>query len=85
MQAGNLLLLPLWEAAPLESGWGDVPAAGFQYKSHETGFHTNFGFLLPGDRDAAEFRIKSIIESFGLVEELLIGQERCLWPNISKK
>ena len=49
MQAGNLLLLPLWEAAPLESGWGDVPAAGFQYKPHETGFHTNFGFLLPGD------------------------------------
>ena len=55
------------------------------YKPHETGFHTNFGFLLLGDRAAAVLWIKSIIESFGLVEELFIGQERCLWPNISTK
>ena len=49
MQGGNLLLPPVREAAPLESGWGDLPAAGSQYKPHETDFRTNFGFLLPGD------------------------------------
>ena len=82
MQAGNLLLPPLWKAASLESGWVDVPAARFQHQLHKTGFHPNVGFLFPVEWAMAELWMKAVIKSFGLVDELLIRKNRCFWPYI---
>ena len=78
-----MLLPALWEAAALECSGGDIPAAGFKYKPHKAGLHLNFGFLFPIERTAAEFWIKAVIKSFGLVEELLIRKKRCLWPYVA--
>ena len=75
----------LWETAALESGRGYVPATGFEYQPHETRFHLNFGFLFPVEWAMAELWIKAVIKSFGLVEELLIGKNRCFWPYIAQK
>ena len=83
MQARNLLMPSLWKAAALEGSGGDIPAAGFQYKTHETGFHPNVGFLIPVECFVTEFWIKAVIKAFGLIKELLIRQKRCLWPYVA--
>ena len=80
MQARNLLMPFLWKAAALEGSGGDIPAAGFQGKLHETGFHPDVRSLHPGEGITAEFGIETIIKSFSLIEELLIRQKRCFWP-----
>ena len=75
----------LWEAASVESCWGDVPAAGFEYQPHETGFHPNVGLLSPVERAMAELWIKSVIKPFGLLEELLIRKKENFWSYIAQK